>query len=98
MFYVLFMCKCVLPPGVNPIGVDKYIDINIKFEFRFRFLTDNYTRINDRPVETRGEVIHIFVGGTRNSVCTLIYKVVSGVVPDSLTCTVYIHIYIYIYI
>jgi hypothetical protein len=25
MFYVLFMCKCVLPPGVNPIAVDKYI-------------------------------------------------------------------------
>jgi hypothetical protein len=21
------MCKCVLPPGVNPIAVDKYIDI-----------------------------------------------------------------------
>jgi hypothetical protein len=30
MFYVLFMCKCVLPPGVNPIAVDKYININIK--------------------------------------------------------------------
>jgi hypothetical protein len=28
MFYVLFMCKCVLPPGVNPIAVDKYININ----------------------------------------------------------------------
>jgi hypothetical protein len=25
MFYVLFMCKCVLAPGVNPIAVDKYI-------------------------------------------------------------------------
>jgi hypothetical protein len=30
MFYVLFVCKCVLPPGVNPIAVDKYININIK--------------------------------------------------------------------
>jgi magnesium-transporting ATPase (P-type) len=28
MFYVLFMCKCVLPPGDNPIAVDKYININ----------------------------------------------------------------------
>jgi hypothetical protein len=27
MFYVLFVCKCVLPPGVNPIEVDKYINI-----------------------------------------------------------------------
>jgi hypothetical protein len=26
MFYVLFMCKWVLPPGVNPIAVDKYIN------------------------------------------------------------------------
>jgi hypothetical protein len=23
------MCKCVLPPGVNPIAVDKYISIYI---------------------------------------------------------------------
>jgi hypothetical protein len=28
MFCVLFMCKCVLPPGVNPTAVDKYININ----------------------------------------------------------------------
>jgi hypothetical protein len=27
MFYVLFMCKCVLPPGVNPTAADKYINI-----------------------------------------------------------------------
>jgi hypothetical protein len=30
MFYVLFMCKCVLPPAVNPIAVDKYINISIR--------------------------------------------------------------------
>jgi hypothetical protein len=23
------MCKCVLPPGANPIAVDKYININL---------------------------------------------------------------------
>jgi hypothetical protein len=34
MFYVLFMCKRVLPPGVNPIAVDKYIDTN-KTKFFF---------------------------------------------------------------
>jgi hypothetical protein len=28
MFHVLFMCKCVLPPGVNSIAVDKYINIS----------------------------------------------------------------------
>jgi len=25
LFYVLFVCKCVLPPGGNPIAVNKYI-------------------------------------------------------------------------
>jgi len=25
LFYVLFVCKCVLPPGNNPIAVNKYI-------------------------------------------------------------------------
>jgi len=28
LFYVLFVCKCVLlPPGVNRIAVNKYINI-----------------------------------------------------------------------
>ena len=25
LFYELFVCKCVLPPGDNPIAVNKYI-------------------------------------------------------------------------
>jgi len=25
LFYVLFLCKCVLPPGDNTIAVNKYI-------------------------------------------------------------------------
>jgi hypothetical protein len=25
LFYLLFVCKCVLPPGNNPISVNKYI-------------------------------------------------------------------------
>jgi len=27
LFYVLFVCKCVLPPGDDPIAVNKYINI-----------------------------------------------------------------------
>jgi len=27
LFYVLFVCKCVLPPGDNPIAVNKYISM-----------------------------------------------------------------------
>jgi len=26
LFYVLFVCKCVLPPGDNPTAVNKYIN------------------------------------------------------------------------
>jgi len=29
LFHVLFVCKFVLPPGDNPIEVNKYININI---------------------------------------------------------------------
>jgi len=29
LFYVLFVCKCVVPPGDNPIAVNKYIYIYI---------------------------------------------------------------------
>jgi hypothetical protein len=29
LFCVLFVCKCVLPPGDNPIAVNKYMNINI---------------------------------------------------------------------
>ena len=28
LFYALFVCKCVLPPGDNSIAVNKYININ----------------------------------------------------------------------
>jgi hypothetical protein len=35
------MCKCVLPPGVNPTAVDKYININInKINFRVLVLIE----------------------------------------------------------
>jgi hypothetical protein len=30
LFYVLFVCKCVLPPGDNPIAVNKYIVYQIR--------------------------------------------------------------------
>jgi hypothetical protein len=41
MFCVLFVCKCVLPPGVNPIAVDKYVNININIAI-FRELTPKF--------------------------------------------------------
>jgi len=32
LFYVLFVCKCVLPPGDNPTAVNKYIKISIHYK------------------------------------------------------------------
>ena len=29
LFYVLFVCKCVLPPGDNPTAVNRYIYVRI---------------------------------------------------------------------
>jgi hypothetical protein len=34
LFYVLFVCKCILPPGDNPFAVSKYIISYIIFEMR----------------------------------------------------------------
>ena len=37
LFYVLFVRKCVLPPGDNPIAVNKYI-ISYNKEVYFMFI------------------------------------------------------------
>jgi hypothetical protein len=42
MFYVLFMCKCVLPPGGNPTAVDKYININYQYINIFFQISSSY--------------------------------------------------------
>ena len=39
LFYVLFVCKCVLPPVDKPIAVNKYINI----KFRRRGITQKKT-------------------------------------------------------
>jgi hypothetical protein len=36
LFYVLFVCKCILPPGDNPIAVNKYININKYTQYSVR--------------------------------------------------------------
>jgi hypothetical protein len=35
LFYVLFVCKCVLPPGDKPIAVNKYI-LSLKQSVKIR--------------------------------------------------------------
>jgi hypothetical protein len=42
LFYVLFVCKCVLPPGDNPIAVNKYI-IWIRTSITGTLHEDRYT-------------------------------------------------------
>jgi len=41
LFYVLFVCKCVLPPGDNPTAVNKYIKY-INFEFIHLFYNETF--------------------------------------------------------
>jgi hypothetical protein len=50
MFYVLFMCKCVLPLGVNPIAVDKYISHStvISQKSGWRTLISSYMSADNR--------------------------------------------------
>jgi len=38
LFYVLIVCTVTLPPGVNPIAVDKYIYLSIYLIFNTLFL------------------------------------------------------------
>ena len=44
LFYVLFVCKCVLPPDDNPIAVNKYINnlglLNVYFKLLQRMTLD----------------------------------------------------------
>jgi len=43
LFYVLFVPKCVLPPGDNPIAVNKYISYhNIYRSIQYHILEDIY--------------------------------------------------------
>jgi len=48
LFCELFVCKCVLPPGDNPIAVNKYINISSIYKYYcvwgtvYCNLVDNY--------------------------------------------------------
>jgi len=46
LFYVLFVCKCVLPPGDNPIAVNKYI-ISLSYHIFRQFQCRAMTRARD---------------------------------------------------
>jgi hypothetical protein len=45
LFLVLFVCKCVLPPGDNPIAVNKYIIPYIVSYINFQQLYKNHFTI-----------------------------------------------------
>jgi hypothetical protein len=54
LFHVLFVCKCVLPPGDNPIAVHKYIiypDCMCNYNVTFR--TDSLYRIFSNLIRTQ---------------------------------------------
>jgi hypothetical protein len=62
MFYVLFMCQCVLPPGVNPIAVDKYINKFVVLmtpgtQILYHRISSGYRRRNLQRAQTEAAVV-----------------------------------------
>jgi hypothetical protein len=57
LFYVLFVCKCVLPPGNNPIAVNKYI---ISYHYRMPAVDfpHNNLQLSDR-LQCHVAVLHV---------------------------------------
>ena len=55
MFYVLFVCKCVLPPGDNPTAINKYIisrsvrlnHLILLFQWAYSVSVDNISILKD---------------------------------------------------
>ena len=39
LFYIMFVCKCLLPPGDNPTAVNKYTFTNSKLCFLIKTAT-----------------------------------------------------------
>jgi hypothetical protein len=47
------MCKCVLPPGVNPIAVDKYIKVSKEIVHHFTdFLPSSWVATSESSLVT----------------------------------------------
>jgi len=43
LFYVLFVCKCVLPPGDNPIALNKYIILTLRVLMSYIYIWSTYS-------------------------------------------------------
>jgi hypothetical protein len=56
-FYVLFVCKCVLPPGDNPIAVNKYIIIS-SYIHTHTHSTPQFCHTNSRMLNKSNTQIH----------------------------------------
>jgi hypothetical protein len=67
MFYVLFMCKCVLPPGVNPIAVDKYI-------ISYHIINKSCVSIVRVPAEIRTNTCRIKIRSPASAPSLLAFK------------------------
>ena len=52
LFYVLFVCKCVLPQGDNPIAVNKYIKFKISWGHHIGLDETEPLTIQTRRIET----------------------------------------------
>ena len=75
-FYILFVCKCVLPPGDNPIAVNKYI-ISILVLFIYT------TRLASIEIFSPSNKIHRKVGRAKDLSAPLYAAVIRNVTPCS---------------
>ena len=50
LFYVLFVCKCLLPPGDNPTAVNKYIVYQCKFSRGARTMRHKPGNLDAHPI------------------------------------------------
>ena len=55
LFYILFVCKCVLPPGDNPTAVNKYIIIT---SFTCLLRSSQESRVHEKSGVNRKRILH----------------------------------------
>jgi hypothetical protein len=53
LFYVLFVCKCVLPPSDNPNAVNKYIISSLSLGIGWTGIAQTVYRLDGAGIEFR---------------------------------------------
>jgi len=60
LFYVLIVCTVTLPPGVNPIAVDKYIYLSIYLKKKLCVVVLNLAKVRNYQCQIKSFFSSIF--------------------------------------